>query len=303
MRAEQLWDQFCERTGLDLDLATYAPSGLPDGEYRRIPLEELTLANPKNFDITGSVAWLPVGKEKSWKAPKFTVNRAAQDCVFYFLQIPKQGSFEIKSPGHSLLNLSARHMIVKARLTGVIGAEYGPCSVLIGENVYSNGGQLILDRTDVLIGHGGLWSDNVLLQGSNQHGVIEMPSRRLVDYGRNRIVCEPHVWLGRRSLIMAGSHIEQGSIIGAGAVSTKRYPICSVVVGNPGKVLPKRMSWCRFQAGPNDFEATTLAALAEQIESEKSPPPPRLPWREKLYYVAGSALIGGLAATAVDGLF
>ena len=47
--------------------------------------------------------------------------------------------------------------------------------------------------------------------------------------------------IGMGSIILPGVKIEEGSIVGAGSVVTKGIPPYSVVVGNPAKILRKRI--------------------------------------------------------------
>ncbi|MYZ50440.1 CatB-related O-acetyltransferase [Propylenella binzhouense] len=48
------------------------------------------------------------------------------------------------------------------------------------------------------------------------------------------------VWIGREAMIMPGSRIGDGSVIGARAVVSGAVPPYSVVVGNPGRVVRRR---------------------------------------------------------------
>jgi virginiamycin A acetyltransferase len=48
------------------------------------------------------------------------------------------------------------------------------------------------------------------------------------------------VWIGREAMILPGSRIGDGSIVGARAVVSGEVPPFSVVVGNPGRVVRRR---------------------------------------------------------------
>ena len=45
------------------------------------------------------------------------------------------------------------------------------------------------------------------------------------------------MWIGANSTILAGAHIGDGSVIGAGSVVTRDIPSNVIAVGNPCKVL------------------------------------------------------------------
>jgi len=54
-----------------------------------------------------------------------------------------------------------------------------------------------------------------------------------------RIIIESDVWIGGHCLILPGSHIEKGCVIGAGAIITKRIPEYSVVI-NRNEIIKQR---------------------------------------------------------------
>jgi len=47
-------------------------------------------------------------------------------------------------------------------------------------------------------------------------------------------------WVGIRSIILPGVTLEDGCIVGAGSVVTKSFPKCSIIGGNPAKVIKYR---------------------------------------------------------------
>jgi len=49
-------------------------------------------------------------------------------------------------------------------------------------------------------------------------------------------------WIGHGAVILAGVSVGDGAIVGAGAVVTKDVPAFSIVVGNPARVLRRRVS-------------------------------------------------------------
>lgn len=51
------------------------------------------------------------------------------------------------------------------------------------------------------------------------------------------VVIEENVWLGEGVVVLPGTTIGQGSIIGANAVVSKNIPAFSIAVGNPAKVV------------------------------------------------------------------
>ena len=68
-------------------------------------------------------------------------------------------------------------------------------------------------------------------------------SRYLMEEGHfiNFIVpSKDGVWMGARVLIINGSRIGKGSVIGAGSLVNKDIPPYSIAVGNPVRVIDSR---------------------------------------------------------------
>ncbi|MEW6443395.1 MAG: acyltransferase [bacterium] len=55
-----------------------------------------------------------------------------------------------------------------------------------------------------------------------------------------------HVWIGARSLILKGTRIEAGAVVGAGSViAGKKVPARTVVAGNPARTVRENAHWER----------------------------------------------------------
>jgi maltose O-acetyltransferase len=55
------------------------------------------------------------------------------------------------------------------------------------------------------------------------------------------VIVEDDVWIGQRVIILPGVRIGRGTIVGAGSVVAKDIPEWSVAVGNPCRIIKKRM--------------------------------------------------------------
>jgi maltose O-acetyltransferase len=56
-----------------------------------------------------------------------------------------------------------------------------------------------------------------------------------------KVQIEDNVWIGAKAIILPGVTIGQGAVIGAGSVVTMDIPEYSIAVGNPARVLKKRI--------------------------------------------------------------
>jgi maltose O-acetyltransferase len=70
------------------------------------------------------------------------------------------------------------------------------------------------------------------------------------EYTKEPTAIEDDVWVGARAVIMPGTRVGMGSIVGAGAVVTRDVDPYTVVGGVPAKLIRKRESGGDGQAAP-----------------------------------------------------
>jgi acetyltransferase-like isoleucine patch superfamily enzyme len=63
---------------------------------------------------------------------------------------------------------------------------------------------------------------------------------RVDSLSKGKIVIEDDVWIGTDALILSGTHIGKGAVIGARAVVSGKIPAYAMVVGNPGRIIKYR---------------------------------------------------------------
>lgn len=118
--------------------------------------------------------------------------------------------------------------------------------ILIGDKSTVNGAKIVAINSNVIIGRDCMVSDGVLLQAFDQHGIIDLSTREIVNKNsRGYVNLGNHVWLARNSTIMPNVSIGAGSIVGAGSLVTKDVPDFSVTGGNPARVINTGKTWSR----------------------------------------------------------
>lgn len=101
----------------------------------------------------------------------------------------------------------------------------------------------------VTVGNDIMLAQNIVMSGLNHS--YEDISRPISQQKQSTamITIEDEVWIGANSVIVAGVRVGRHSVIAAGSVVTKDVPPCSVVAGNPAKVLkeynPETLQWER----------------------------------------------------------
>lgn len=112
--------------------------------------------------------------------------------------------------------------------------------VTIGHKVQF--GENCLIQCDIQFGDYVLVASNVSFIGKDDHlfnkvGVTIWNSGRGDNY---KIYIGNDVWIGHGVIVIAGVRIGHGAIIAAGAVVVKDVPPCSIMGGNPAKVIRDR---------------------------------------------------------------
>lgn len=155
-----------------------------------------------------------------------------------------------------------------------IDARMGHDGVLvIGDKTTINGARFVAVNSNIVIGKDGLWSDEILVQGFDQHGIIDVEDQSFLNLDRKDVVIDSHVWIGRRATLMPGSTVGRGSIIGAASLVTKNIPSFTAAAGNPAKIVRSGVSWSRpwTQVDPNTkrFLDDNSDAIREIVEDQR----------------------------------
>lgn len=118
--------------------------------------------------------------------------------------------------------------------------------VVIGEGTTtSTQTKIVCDKTEFVTGKDCMLSDGLLIQGADQHGIVDLKTGEIINNRKRRIMIGDHVWIGRGSTVMPDVTIGEGSIIATNATVTKDVPAFSLVAGIPANVMKSDVSWSR----------------------------------------------------------
>lgn len=116
------------------------------------------------------------------------------------------------------------------------------CRISIGDNVIFNGGRVVAagEANTVKIGDECMFAEGIEIWGSDTHpvyrdGKIINPSLS-IDIGEK-------VWLGTRAMVLKGSKIGEGAIVGMASLVKGDIPPYSMAVGNPARVIKENVEW------------------------------------------------------------
>jgi len=131
----------------------------------------------------------------------------------------------------------------------------------IAEGTTINQARIICDDADIAVGKDGLWSDEILVQSNDQHGIIDLNTMKVCNAARRRIMIHDHVWVGRRSILMPDVEVGKGAILAAGAILTSDMPENTIFAGVPARLIRENVSWSRAPVGFSTAERRLMGVL------------------------------------------
>jgi acetyltransferase-like isoleucine patch superfamily enzyme len=92
------------------------------------------------------------------------------------------------------------------------------------------------------IGAGCLFASEIDVAISDMHSIVDAKTGQRVNPSASVSIGD-HVWIGARVMLLKGSQVRQGSIVGACSVVCGLVPENSVAVGAPARVVRSGVTW------------------------------------------------------------
>lgn len=112
--------------------------------------------------------------------------------------------------------------------------------ILVKGNSFINTNTIINCFEYIEIGRNTYISDDVRIQDSDNHNIIE---NGVMKISTSPIIIGDNVWIGKNAIILKGVKIGEGSVIAAGSVVISDVPPKTIVAGNPAKVKKENIIW------------------------------------------------------------
>lgn len=131
--------------------------------------------------------------------------------------------------------------------SSVVESTFGDYSYVVSDSqiIYTTVGKFanIASHTRINPGNHPHWRASLhhFMYRAASYGLGE-DEDEFFDWRRAHHVTIGHdTWIGHGAVVMAGVSVGDGAIIGAGAIVTKDVPAYTVVVGNPARILRRRV--------------------------------------------------------------
>jgi acetyltransferase-like isoleucine patch superfamily enzyme len=139
-------------------------------------------------------------------------------------------------------------------------------SVEIGDNTTINNARLVSDKSDIVIGPDCMFSDDILIQSSDQHGLVNLETNQFLNSMRRQVTLGEHVWVGRGAKVMPDVTVGPGTVLGTGCIVTEDMPACVFAVGVPARVVRTNSSWTRSPTKISEREQDFFRRTKKEIK-------------------------------------
>jgi len=118
-------------------------------------------------------------------------------------------------------------------------------TAFIGDRTTAGQVRFTASNADLVVGDDCQLSEDVVVQCSDQHAIVDADSGTAVFGHRRHVRIGRHVWLGRRAMVLPDVTIGAGSVVESGAVVRENVAANTMVGGAPAQVLRERVDWRR----------------------------------------------------------
>lgn len=104
----------------------------------------------------------------------------------------------------------------------------------------------------IFIGEDCMFSEKIYIQSGDDHNSYDIQSgdcinfnREMLDTNKRFIRLAGHVWIGFEAVLLAGTEIGAGAIVGARSVVNGKHPNNAIIVGSPARTVKNDVGWTR----------------------------------------------------------
>lgn len=127
------------------------------------------------------------------------------------------------------------------------------CIVKIGAKSSAAGIHISLreDNSTITIGKNCMFSWGIKIWNTDFHAIYSETTKECLNIGK-AITIGDHVWLSQATYVLKNTTIAENSIVGAGAIVSKKFTEPNVIIaGIPARVVKRGINWS--SATPNNY--------------------------------------------------
>lgn len=162
------------------------------------------------------------------------------------------GNRLIVNEGARLRKISAEfrgsnaEIVIAACSTSLIILLGSEARISIGSDTTSTGTiyMTAFEGSSISIGNDCMFASGVQIRADDAHPIFDIESGKRLNRSRSVLIGD-HAWLGEGCVLLNGSEIGPGSIIGTRSVLKKKIPNNCVAVGIPARITRRNVAWER----------------------------------------------------------
>jgi acetyltransferase-like isoleucine patch superfamily enzyme len=119
------------------------------------------------------------------------------------------------------------------------------CVFYIGKNNYINQviTAIVSEEKNIVIGNNGVFSLGIWFRTADPHLIYDIKTNKRINESKS-IYIGDHIWIGQNALLLKGTQVDSGSILGANSViSNKIIHNNEIWAGNPIKFIKNDIFW------------------------------------------------------------
>lgn len=113
------------------------------------------------------------------------------------------------------------------------------------------------ERTQIIVGKDCMFASFNQLRTDDAHPIFDLYTKKRINVSKS-IMIGNHVWLGYESVVLGGTEIGSGSVVGMRSLLKNTFPTHSLITGIPAKVVKDNIAWERTHVNllpPFEFDS------------------------------------------------
>ncbi|MWP61801.1 acyltransferase [Gilliamella sp. Pas-s25] len=191
-----------------------------------------------------------------------TVNFVGANNKLIIADTSKIRNINFDFPSHNAVIIIGKN----GNLSGQIRAGYY-CHINIGDNVTCTNKIYITsaEKTKIIIGDDCMFSTGNQIRSDDAHAIYDVDTGERVNKSKDIIIGE-HVWFAFNSVVLSGSQIGEGSVVGFASIVKGQYLNNCIIVGAPARSTKHNIAWERPHVMLNE---PWIRTHQNQIKSKK----------------------------------
>ncbi len=128
--------------------------------------------------------------------------------------------------------------------TYIFCARQGRVKIGDGTTLHAKVRFVLHEPSRIILGRDCMVASDVQFLTSDNHSILDATTGRRINPAQD-IEIGDHVWLGLQSVIMKGTRIGAGSVVGLRSVVTGAVPANCLATGSPARVIRENVQWDR----------------------------------------------------------